>query len=56
MPVLVRGLARLNGNLERALPASARYQRYRGTKSSNYVPEGVVLDDAGTVVARVSYN
>ena len=36
--------------------ASARYQRFRGTKSSNHVPEGVVTDANGTRVARISYN
>ena len=36
--------------------ASARYQRFRGTKSSDVVPEGLVKDDAGQLVAKVSYN
>lgn len=36
--------------------ASLRYQRFRGTKSSKVVPEGVVHDDSGAIVARVSYN
>ena len=36
--------------------ASARYQRFRGTKSSNHVPEGFVRDAGGSGLARVSYN
>ena len=36
--------------------ASARYQRFRGLKSVDHVPEGLVQDDAGQVVAKVSYN
>jgi hypothetical protein len=36
--------------------ASARYQRFRGMKSSNRVGEGFVFDDHGVEVARVSYN
>jgi len=36
--------------------ASLRYQQFRGAKSSKVVPEGVVHDDSGAVIARVSYN
>jgi len=36
--------------------ASARYQRFRGAKLSSRIGEGVVFDDAGIEVARVSYN
>lgn len=36
--------------------ASARYQRFRGTKPADHVPEGLVRDDGGTLLARVSYN
>jgi len=36
--------------------ASLRYQQFRGAKSSKVVPEGVVHDDSGAIVARVSYN
>src|SRR5688572_7788758 len=36
--------------------ASARYQRFRGSKLSSRVPDGFVTDASGTRVARVSYN
>ena len=36
--------------------ASVHYQRFRGTKSRTRVPEGVVTDEHGVVIATVSYN
>lgn len=36
--------------------ASARSQRFRGIKSADHVPEDLVHDDAGHVVAKLSYN
>jgi hypothetical protein len=36
--------------------ASARYQKFRGMKLSSRISEGLVFDDAGVEVARVSYN
>jgi len=36
--------------------ASARYQQFRGAKLSSRIGEGVVFDEAGIEVARVSYN
>jgi hypothetical protein len=36
--------------------ASARYQTFRGSKLSSRISEGLVFDDAGVEVARVSYN
>lgn len=36
--------------------ASARYERFRGHKPSSLVKDGEVLDGAGRLVARVSYN
>ena len=42
--------------VESLADSSASYQRFRGTQSSTHVPEGVVRDATGSVVARVSYN
>ena len=40
-----------------SLPAaSARYQQARGSRPSSRMPLAFVTDDAGNVVARVSYN
>jgi len=36
--------------------ASARYQRFRGSKISSRIGKGVVFDEHGVEVARVSYN
>ena len=36
--------------------ASVRYQLARGTRPSSRMPTGVVMDEAGRAVARVSYN
>ena len=36
--------------------ASVRYQEFRGHKSADHCPEGVVTDASGAFVARVSYN
>lgn len=36
--------------------ASTRYQRFRGTRGASVVGEGMVYDDHGVLVARVSYN
>lgn len=36
--------------------ASARYQRFRGAKLSSRIGEGVVFDEHGVEVARVSCN
>lgn len=36
--------------------ASIRYQQFRGTKSRTRCPEGLVMNEASEVVAKVSYN